>query len=147
MIKLEIDWWKLQTIAKEKPENYTLLREAQKTLPPLEDVVANKGYATFEAFINDVAQLPDWVIECATFKPIKPLKLMVDGSVHTAAVKDALAVAQVHLPGNELLRIHEVQVQEDCCTDHLQDQLKQGWRIIAVCPQPSRRPDYILGRM
>ena len=147
MIGLEIDWWKLRAIAKEKPENYTLLREAQKTLPPLEDVVANKGYGTFKAFINDVAQLPDWVFDKATFKPVRPLKLMVDGRINSVALKDALALAQVHLPGNELLRVHEVRVEEDCCTDHLQDQLKQGWRIIAVCPRPSRRPDYILGRL
>ena len=147
MISIQINWWNLQAIAKEKPENYAILREAQKTLPPLEDILANKGYASFDAFVNDVDQLPDWVIESATFKPIKQLKFMVDGHVSTVAVKDALALAQVHLPGNELLRIHEVQVQEDCCTDMLQQQLKAGWRIIAVCPQPSRRPDYILGRI
>lgn len=147
MIGLEIDWWKLVTIAKETPENYELLRKAQPSLPSLEDAVASKGYMSFEAFVNDMDALPDWVFDKASFKPVRPLKLMVEGRVSTTALKDALAVSQVHLPGNELLRIHEVQVQEDCCTDHLQDQLKQGWRIIAVCPQPSRRPDYILGRM
>lgn len=147
MIKVEIDWWKLCAIAKEKPERYEELRAAQPSLPPLEKVLKNEGYANFEAFVNDLAELPDWAFENATFKPIRPLKLMVDGSIHMAQLKDALSVAQVHLPGNELLRIHEVQVQEDCCTDHLQTQLKAGWRIIAVCPQPSRRPDYILGRL
>ena len=35
----------------------------------------------------------------------------------------------------------------DACTDELQGALRDGWRIIAVCPQPSqRRPDYVLGR-
>lgn len=147
MIKLEIDWWKLCAIAKETPANYEELRAAQPGLPSLEDAVANKGYYTFEALVNDVAELPDWAFEKATFKPLRPLKLMIDGRIDMGQVKDALAVAQVHLPGNELLRIHEVQVQEDCCTEKLQEQLKLGWRIIAVCPQASRRPDYVLGRL
>lgn len=149
MIQVIIDHWKLQTIAKDNAEGYDQLREsfAGKNLPTRDDMVAGKGWQSFEAMVNDINDLPDWAIEAASFKPVRPLKLMVDGRIDTKAVKDALAVHQVHLPGNELLRIHEVQVQEDCCTDHLQDLLKQGWRIIAVCPQASRRPDYILGRL
>ena len=147
MIKLEIDCWKLKEIAKQDPAQYEMLRAAQGTLPTIEDVLADKGYMAFQAYINDVSELPDWVFEKASFKPIRTLKLMVDGRVDMTAVKEALSVAQVHLPGNELLRIHEVQVREDCCTDLLQEQLKAGWRIIAVCPQPSRRPDYVLGRL
>lgn len=54
---------------------------------------------------------------------------------------------QVVIPSNATLRINRVKVVEDCCTDHLQDQLNAGWRIIAACPQSQRRPDYILGRV
>ena len=38
-------------------------------------------------------------------------------------------------------------MKEDVCTDVLQQELNNGWRIIAICVQADqRRPDYILGR-
>lgn len=49
-------------------------------------------------------------------------------------------------PGPSLLNVNETLLMEDACTDALQENLDNGWRIIAVCPQPQRRPDYILGR-
>lgn len=50
-------------------------------------------------------------------------------------------------PGLGLTSITETLLMEDACTDVLQDALANGWRIIAVQPQPDqRRPDYILGR-
>lgn len=53
----------------------------------------------------------------------------------------------VHVPGNSLLFVNEVRVEEDLCTDALRELLEEGWRIVAVCPQPDqRRPDYVLGR-
>jgi hypothetical protein len=56
-------------------------------------------------------------------------------------------IVQVHVPNFSLLSFNQVEVQEDCCTDHLQLRLDQGWRIIAVCPPlDERRPTYILGR-
>lgn len=54
---------------------------------------------------------------------------------------------EVHVPGAALLRIDEVELLEDGCTDELNLRLENGWRIVAVCPQPDqRRPDYIMGR-
>ena len=53
---------------------------------------------------------------------------------------------EVHLPGNLLATYNETLLLEDACTDALQDALNSGWRIVAVCPQSQRRPDYILGR-
>lgn len=54
---------------------------------------------------------------------------------------------RVHVPGLGLLAMNEVKIMEDGCTNTLQDFLRDGWRIIACCPQPDqRRPDYILGR-
>lgn len=50
------------------------------------------------------------------------------------------------LTGNHLLSVNDVALYEDCCTDMLREKLAEGWRIIAVCPQEARRPDYILGR-
>lgn len=56
-------------------------------------------------------------------------------------------VTQIHIPNEYLYRINEVKVLDDACTDALQSELDDGWRIICVCPPNSqRRPDYILGR-
>ena len=49
-------------------------------------------------------------------------------------------------PGPSLLNVNETMLMEDACTDALQENLDNGWRILAVCPQPQRRPDYVLGR-
>lgn len=54
---------------------------------------------------------------------------------------------EVHMPGQALSLYNETMLMEDACTDALQNSLSEGWRIIAVCPQPDqRRPDYVLGR-
>lgn len=50
------------------------------------------------------------------------------------------------IPGPHLLGISRVMIAEDCCTDTLQTLLDEGWRLIAICPQEARRPDYVLGR-
>lgn len=49
-------------------------------------------------------------------------------------------------PGPSLLNVDETLLMEDACTYALQENLDNGWRILAVCPQPQRRPDYVLGR-
>ena len=55
-------------------------------------------------------------------------------------------VTQCEAPGPGLMDIQETMLMEDACTDGLQENLANGWRILAVCPQPKRRPDYVLGR-
>jgi hypothetical protein len=56
-------------------------------------------------------------------------------------------VCNVHIGNIGLLHINQVAYANDKCTEELQELLNEGWRIIAVCPQPDqRRPDYILGR-
>ena len=53
----------------------------------------------------------------------------------------------VHTGGNALTEYNQLMLCEDICTDELQGKLRDGWRIMAVCPQPDqRRPDYILGK-
>lgn len=53
----------------------------------------------------------------------------------------------VHVGGGLITTYNELSLKENCCTDVLQTELNNGWRIIAVCVQPDqRRPDYILGR-
>lgn len=46
-----------------------------------------------------------------------------------------------------LLEIREITYREDYCSEELQELIKEGWKLIAVCPQNNqRRPDYVLGR-
>ena len=53
----------------------------------------------------------------------------------------------VHVGGGLIVTYNDICLKEDCCTDGLQEELNNGWRIIACCIQPDqRRPDYILGR-
>ncbi len=55
-------------------------------------------------------------------------------------------VIQIHTPNLGLLNIRSVDVSQDSCTDEIQDKLKEGWRILAICPpNANRRPDYIMG--
>lgn len=52
-----------------------------------------------------------------------------------------------HLTGNVLTQYNELMLCEDACTDAMQRHIdEEGWRIVVVCPQSSRRPDYIMGR-
>lgn len=54
---------------------------------------------------------------------------------------------EVYTPGMRLMLFNRTMLLSDACSDALQSELDNGWRIIAACPQPDqRRPDYILGR-
>lgn len=49
-------------------------------------------------------------------------------------------------PSINLMSVDETLLIADACTNEVQQRLDYGWRILAICPQPQRRPDYILGR-
>lgn len=53
---------------------------------------------------------------------------------------------QSPVSGHHLAHVNELTLCENFCTDALQSLLSEGWRIMAVCPQEARRPDYVLGR-
>jgi hypothetical protein len=54
---------------------------------------------------------------------------------------------EVYTPGAGLMLFNRIMLLQDACSDALQGELDNGWRIVAACPQPDqRRPDYILGR-
>lgn len=76
----------------------------------------------------------------------KIVKRIDDFTEEFAAAKSFLnKKIGVHLSGNQMLLYNHVKLLSDACTDDLQKELRDGWRIIAVCPQEARRPDYILG--
>ena len=82
------------------------------------------------------------------FDEVKKLSREVTGlsaKFDRAVTKDITGTI-VHIPNQELFSIKECMVLNDCCTDALNDHIKNGWRILAICPQPNqRRPDYIMG--
>lgn len=52
------------------------------------------------------------------------------------------------VPDAFLFKVNQTMLVADACSDYLQQQIKDGWRILTICPQPNqRRPDYILGRI
>lgn len=54
---------------------------------------------------------------------------------------------EVYTPGMGLMLFNRVMLLSDACSDAVQSEIDNGWRIIAACPQPDqRRPDYIMGR-
>lgn len=54
----------------------------------------------------------------------------------------------IHQPNMPLFTYNQFQVLTDFCTEKLQNEyINQGWRVVAICPQPDqRRPDYIIAR-
>ena len=51
------------------------------------------------------------------------------------------------VPDTPVFHVRSVHVLTDACTDNLQRWLNGGWMILCVCPQPARRPDYVLGHL
>lgn len=78
-------------------------------------------------------------------------------SVTIKKIRGAIALEQVipqgkvtvhvQVPHIGLFAVNEVYLEENCCTDRLQQRLDEGWHLLCVCPpNAARRPDYILGR-
>jgi hypothetical protein len=55
---------------------------------------------------------------------------------------------EIHQPNMPLFTYNKFINLDDCCTEKLQDDyIDEGWRVVAVIPQPDqRRPDYIVGK-
>lgn len=106
-----------------------------------------------EKFI-DLDDIPPWVADtkAITIKPLSKVKFVSPAPKFTTGnipeIKEFVKhVTQIAMPGFELLRYAAIQVETDACTNAIQQYLDEGWRIIAVMPQPGqRRPDYVMVR-
>jgi hypothetical protein len=75
-------------------------------------------------------------------------KLETEGHLMRQKMKTGDWGVQIHVPNFWLCAVNDVCVKEDYCTDMLNEDLKAGWRILAICPPlDERRPTYILGRV
>ena len=133
---------KLENLVDEKEEKLTLVswREFEGDL---EDIASFKipFVVKGEAQFNFVTYMLD---------EVKKLSREVGGlsSKFDRAVTHDKSGIIVHIPNQELFAIQECKVLNDCCTDELNKVISEGWRILAICPQPNqRRPDYIMGRL
>lgn len=132
------------------------------------DVLRNAVGADQVKLEKDKPNKLDWshrkfIMDIAQAMAIAPGKFSVERLIHNPLTEQLDEVimhlkrldpkppfnekCQVVVPGIGLLEVSEVYVEKDCCTEHLQAKLTEGWRIMAVCPQPDqRRPDYVLGK-
>lgn len=54
---------------------------------------------------------------------------------------------EIHQPNMPLFTYNDFKSVSDFCTESLQNEINDGYRVVAVLPQPDqRRPDYILGK-
>jgi hypothetical protein len=146
MIFISLSAWKIREFATKNPKLYEECRVINPEIKPIEE--ANKSYNGIEGWVNDFESIPDGLFEHLEFKRVKPLwQTDFKGDVKATDLKQALLHHHVHLPGNELLTINEVFVLNDACTERVQEEIQNGFRIIAICPQHGqRRPDYVMGR-
>jgi hypothetical protein len=116
---------------------------------------ATKHHHTFTSFptIATESQVVDLLLAGFTFEATPGVQVnlepevLFNPKVPTGPADHVNHRVEVHMPGQALAMYNETLLMEDACTDALQNELANGWRIIAVCPQPdSRRPDYVLGR-
>lgn len=121
------------------------------------EILDEAKYPHLKDKIIDVDELPDWLdqVDAVSIKPLHIVRFVKPAPNLTGGLKNpdtregvkefVKTVNQIVMPGFELLQYGQIKVLEDSCTDIVQEQLDDGWRIIAVMPQPqARRPDYIL---
>lgn len=91
-----------------------------------------------------IKDIPEYHIEDSLLHQLTKISKQLEGF---NALQQFNYKVGVHISDLGLLGVRFVKVLVDECTDELQGYLDDGWRILAVCPQPnSRRPDYIIGR-
>lgn len=140
----EISSWYI----KERPKNYLdwVFVKKDNHLVDLEWFVLNCRYPFYiekavksqEPTVQNIQYLLN-VIEEKTSTINKTIDIMNNQTFNQKC--------NVHVGGGLIVTYNDLKLKEDCCTDELQSELNNGWRIIAVCVQPDqRRPDYVLGR-
>lgn len=129
-----------------EPSEQELLRKAA----PIHGVdFTFDGKGCFEqwhqSFVFDVDLLPvTWLYD------LQITRTVAGKAIENLVHREQTVINQkvnVAVPGLGLIAMAKAMLAPDCCTDDLNNYLSEGWRILAICPQPDqRRPDYILGK-
>lgn len=137
-------------------ETYYLTPEIKELASKIWPELANPEdkYPACKPVFMDIDDIPDWVGEArgVNIKPLQKIRFeRPSPNLNTGDPKEIReflkTVNQIVMPGFELLKYGAIKVETDSCTMEIQKDLDDGWRIIAVLPQPQqRRPDYILVR-
>lgn len=144
---------RLESISREQWEN--VLEEVSpitdSRLPDFDTLTGGAGYWSFEGVVTIAAAkvLSDALGELVVrrvrglFSEHSPRDILRDAALSGKAA----TTIQITVPGGvALTSLTSLTYLEDACTDHVQQCLNEGWRIVAVCPpNDSRRPTYILG--
>lgn len=156
LFTIELPWAAAELFKKMDPEKYAALREA---VPPLElpqdqSAISEYYHPTVIGPASDIEALAAAGVH-PTVKGVRGLMMprelketaraLARGEITTQAMPP-VQVTNITIPSAGLFEVTTVKVIEEACTDYLQRHLRDGWRIIAVCPaRDTRRPDYILG--
>lgn len=100
---------------------------------------------------QDVTMLVEDAVKFGTFKIKEILPYHILNKISDFGTRQIAPPinepCKVSVAGLGLLTVDTVKLRNDHCTDLLQQDLDDGWKIIAICVQPDqRRPDYILGK-
>lgn len=141
LAEIELSYNEWHAIQKLPPEKYAELRAALPRLEFPEDQTAYWHHAPIVADADDLAALERAGVK-AILSRVRGLRYPEHPAVSQAAT------TLIATTGVGLFQVTRVEVREDYCTEELQRDLDDGWRVIAVCPpNDARRPTYVLGRV
>lgn len=142
LARVEFPWGSQETVKKLSDEDYAKVRDAVASMPE-----KREDFSYFSDTVIDIDTDGKLLSSFGIEFTVKKIKGTVELQALTGRCSDKTETIHVHVPNIGLLSIDEVQVLEDACTNVLQGELDDGWRILAVCPPNcQRRPDYVLGR-
>jgi hypothetical protein len=132
------------------PEQYEKLRVVFTKLPEDQSLYSEWGDYSAVGFLEDLKIVSDMELD-VTVSRVRG-QFMEEGPFRDAVVAAKsgrtpdITVVNVSIPNAGLFEVRSVTVIQDACTDHIQEVLDKGWRIIAVCPpNDTRRPTYVMG--
>lgn len=137
---------KLVEFANASAENREVIRRIFPDIRTFADQAVVATYDFGGTYIIDLETDGRWLTDMGAAFTVRNFKGTVRLTAIAPETKHATTV-YVQVPHIGLLTINEVEVRTDYCTEMLQKDLNDGWRILCVCPpNAQRRPDYILGR-
>ena len=130
-----------------KDKELTQKVEKYYVIKPLSEKEKEKNYVTLAE--THLVDLVKFIPECRyPFKVRKLIRSTSDLPIQSILLELEEKTNRLQkITGELMVTFNDLKLCTDICTDSLQEELNNGWRIIACCVQPNqRRSDYILGR-